>query len=87
LTDRRHRRDRRQVISITVNIERRKAGRPRRFDAPLSEKLWFRLTSDEAVRVRAVARLNRQSLTDFIRDAVVEAAADCTDEPVLRIAS
>lgn len=73
---------------VVIDFETRrpkKNGRPRRFDEPLSEKLWVRLTRDEAGRVRAVAKLNRQSLTDFIRDAVVEAAADCTDEPVLRL--
>lgn len=54
---------------------------------PLSEKIEFRVTIREKRRIAEIAELNGQDVTDFVRDAVREAAADCDDQPVLRPAS
>lgn len=59
----------------------RRGGRPR--VAP-RKQIHIRLTAEERIGLERVARENRQSLTAFIREAVVEAVADCTDERVLQ---
>jgi uncharacterized protein (DUF1778 family) len=61
----------------------RRRGRPASAE-PLRNKIEVRVTSDEKRRLREVAKLNHQTVTEFVRDAVRDAAAECDDEPVLR---
>lgn len=59
----------------------RRRGRPARPDArrrPIS----VRLSDTEHRELERIARENQQTLTDFIREAVSEAVADCSDDVV-----
>jgi uncharacterized protein (DUF1778 family) len=53
-------------------------GRRPRAEAP-GKPLTTRLSPAERKRVKKAARLNRQSLSDFVRDAIVTAADDCLE--------
>jgi len=53
-------------------------GRPPRAEAP-AERFAVRLSPAERARAERAARLNRQRVADFVRDAIVSAAEDCLD--------
>ncbi len=57
-------------------------GRPRS-DVVRTQWCHFRLTDDEKRELRNVALLNGKSMTEFVRDAVAEAVADCTETHVI----
>jgi uncharacterized protein (DUF1778 family) len=52
--------------------------RPNRAEAP-SRDFHLRLSPDERERVDQAAKLNRQSSSDFGREALVTAADDCLE--------
>lgn len=56
--------------------------RPRIY-GPGSKQLHIRLEPAEREGLARVAAQNGQTLTAFIREAIAEAVADCTDERVL----
>lgn len=60
----------------------KRRGRPRIHLAPRAE-IRIRLTAVERAALERIAIENGQTLTAFIREAVQEAVADCTDETVL----
>lgn len=45
-------------------------------------KIGVKASADEKRRLAEVARLNNKSVPDFIREAINNAAADSSDEPV-----
>lgn len=63
--------------------KRHAGGRPKRAD-PRRVKMGFKASEAERKRIAAIAKSNGQTVADFIREAVIEAASDCTDEPVFR---
>lgn len=80
--------DRRALnIGPPNGVERRAAerrrGRPRQ-ETALVKFLILRLSLAQRARIVAAARLNQQSLTDFVRDAIEEAVADCSDDTIFR---
>jgi len=54
-----------------------------RAEAP-SKPVRFRLSPMELRQAAIAAHINRQSVAEFIRDAIVTAAADCIEEHELR---
>jgi uncharacterized protein (DUF1778 family) len=46
-------------------------------------RVAIRVSDAERAALTRVAGVNRQTLTEFIREAIIEAVADCTDEAVL----
>lgn len=65
-----------------MTTPKRRRGRPARPDAR-KRCVFLRVSDDEHAALTRIARDNQQTVTDFIREAVIEAAADCTDETVL----
>jgi len=61
----------------------RRRGRRPRADAR-RVVICIKVSASEKARIQKLARLNHQGLTAFVRSAVIEAAADCSDEPVFR---
>ena len=57
----------------------RHRGRPPRAEAP-AEPFRVRLSPAERDRVERAARVNRQRMSDFARDALVTAAEDCLED-------
>jgi uncharacterized protein (DUF1778 family) len=53
---------------------------PLRSDTPSNAPVRVRLTEAERERVKEAARLNRQNLSAFMRDALVTAADDCLEK-------
>lgn len=62
---------------------KRRRGRPALAE-PLQNKIEVRVTREEKARLRELAAMNNQTVTEFVREAVREAAADCDDVPVFR---
>lgn len=58
-------------------------GRKPRAEAP-GRPFTTLLSPKERERVRKAARRNRQSLSDFAREAIVTAAEDCLETPAIR---
>lgn len=58
-------------------------GRKPRAEAP-GRPFTTLLSPAERKRVEKAARRNRQSLSDFARDAIVTAAEDCLEIPAIR---
>jgi uncharacterized protein (DUF1778 family) len=58
--------------------------RPVRAEAP-SSPLPIRLSPDERECVEMAARVNRQTPSQFARDALVTAASECLENGVFRI--
>jgi len=54
--------------------------RPNRAEAS-SKNLHVRLSPDERARVDEAAKANHQTTSQFSRDALVTAAAECLDDP------
>lgn len=63
-----------------------KIGRPRLDDARRG-KLRVKASDDEKRRLAEIARLNQQTVSDFVREAINEAAADCSDTPIFRVSA
>lgn len=61
-------------------------GRPRLPDAR-RQKVGFKASVQEAERIAEIARQNGQTVAEFIREAVSEAAADCSDVQVFRVSN
>jgi hypothetical protein len=61
----------------------RRRGRPPRADAR-RHKVGFKANDDEQRRIEQIAKVNGQTVAAFIREAVLEAASDCSDDPVFR---
>jgi hypothetical protein len=61
-------------------FEPRRGGRPARAEAPGSP-FHVRLSPSERERVEQAARVNRQTPSDFARDALVTAASECLEPP------
>lgn len=57
-------------------------GRPA-IDQPVRCVVCIRLTDAEKSDLARIALENGQALTTFIRQAIAEAVADCTDEQIL----
>jgi uncharacterized protein (DUF1778 family) len=60
-----------------MQVERRR-GRPRRAE-DRADTFCIRLTPEERQRVDLAASANHQTPSDFARDAIVTAAADCLE--------
>lgn len=56
-------------------------GRPASGEAA-DDRLEIRARPSELKRLEQVARLNGTTVSDFVREAVNGAAADCSDDPV-----
>jgi uncharacterized protein (DUF1778 family) len=54
---------------------------PNRAEAP-SVAISIRLSPDERDRVNQAAQANRQTPSDFARDALITAADDCLEKPI-----
>jgi uncharacterized protein (DUF1778 family) len=59
----------------------KRRGRPRSPE-PLSQYVVIRLTADQRARLDEIAALNHQSATAFVRQALDEATADCSDRRI-----
>jgi hypothetical protein len=71
-----------RILQMPARHARRKQAPPRKGDEARRRKLFFRVSLDEEQRMRAAATFNCQTLSDFIRDAVAEAASDALDDPI-----
>jgi len=56
--------------------------RPPRAEAP-SRPVPIRLSPAERTRVLQAARVNHQTVSGFLRDAIVTAADECLERPVV----
>ena len=54
--------------------------KPRSDDGPAVVVFCVRLTLSERATVDAAARVNLQNPSQFVRDAIVEAASECLEE-------
>ena len=54
-------------------------GRKPRAELASSNMVRIRLSPQELRRAAEAAHVNRQTISDFVRDAIVEAAEDCLD--------
>lgn len=61
---------------------RRRRGRPPIMDAAAKAVMQIRLTHDQRQALEKCARANRQSLTEFARDAINTAASECGERHV-----
>ena len=52
---------------------------PLRADVRSSQLVAFRMTPEERAIVERASHANRQRISDFIRDALLEAASDCLE--------
>jgi uncharacterized protein (DUF1778 family) len=68
------------MVGANGTVTRRR-GRPTRPDARRT-KVGFRVNAEEQQRIERLARMNGQTLSEFVREAVIEAASDCSDEEV-----
>lgn len=57
-------------------------GRPRAEDP--TETFTIRITRTQRLKLTAVASMNGLSLSAFVREAIDEAAADCSDDGIFR---
>jgi len=55
--------------------------RPIRAEAPSGQPWRVRLSPDERDRAREAARVNQQTVSAFVRDAIDSAAAECLERP------
>lgn len=53
-------------------------------DTAARRQIAVRLTDSQALQLKQVARQNGQTRAQFIRDAISEAVADCSDARVFR---
>lgn len=53
---------------------------PRRAEAPSDIRLTVRLSPEEREQLQRAAQTNRQSISGFARDAILNAADDTLDE-------
>jgi len=60
---------------------KKRIGRPR-LPVTLSERVVIRLTAEQRARLDEIAALNHQSATAFVRQALDEATADCSDRRI-----
>jgi hypothetical protein len=66
------------TISSLVVLDRRRGGRPSRAGMAGIPTVT-RLAPAEIARAKAAARVCNQTLSDFVRDAIVTAASDCLE--------
>lgn len=64
----------------------RRRGRPTKPDARRIP-LKFRVSETERLELQRIAKLNDQTLTEFIQEAISEAIADCCESTTFRRAS
>jgi hypothetical protein len=70
----------RRQRDVPVPVDRRR-GRPPG-PAPMVVVLKLRVTAEQRDRITAIASLNSLGRSAFIRQAINDAAADCTDDPI-----
>ena len=63
-------------------VRARRAGRPPVSDEAATEIVSVRLTKASKHALGELARINQTTITAFIREAIEEAAADCTERRV-----
>jgi predicted HicB family RNase H-like nuclease len=73
--------DERRHTDQPVPVDRRR-GRPRSEDP--TETFTIRITRTQRQKLTVVASLNGLSLSAFIREAIDEVAADCSDDRIFR---
>jgi DNA invertase Pin-like site-specific DNA recombinase len=66
--------------------DRRRGGRPLKPDARRMV-LKFRVSESERSEIERIAKLNDQTLTEFIQEAISEAISDCCESTTFRRAS
>lgn len=64
----------------------RRRGRPAKPGA-LVTWVTFRMSLEQKRKLEGIAKINGQSVQDFLREAATEAIADCSDEDVFDKAS
>ena len=67
---------------VCARHERRRRGRPPLMDAAAKAVVQIRLTAEQRKALEKCARANSQSLTEFARDAINTAAAECGERRV-----
>ena len=81
-----HQPDERRLVADRRGTERTGPRRGRRcIDNARRLTLSIKVSASEKARIAEVALLNKQSPTEFVRAAVLDAASDCSDEPVFRL--